>query len=103
MDLSLDERLVDEFQTAFNVFDESGDGSLQADELATILASMGKENTREEIYAMIDEVDEDESGQIEFDEFLRLMATKMNSGSDTIEDFTKAFQVFDRDGSGHIA
>ena len=63
---------------------------------------MGSEATKEEIFAMIDEVDKDESGQIEFDEFLLLMAQKMNAGS-AVEDFEKAFQVFDRDGSGSIA
>jgi Ca2+-binding EF-hand superfamily protein len=102
MDMALDEDLINEFRTAFEIFDESGDGSLQSDEVAEILASMGSEATKEEIFAMIDEVDKDESGQIEFDEFLLLMAQKMNAGS-AVEDFEKAFQVFDRDGSGSIA
>lgn len=102
MNLTLDPATVKEFRTAFNVFDESGDGSLQADELATILASMGSNNTKEEIAKMIDEVDEDGSGQIEFEEFLPLMASRMISGSNTLEDFGQAFQIFDRDGSGKI-
>merc|ERR1719326_1287094 len=45
--------------------------------------------------------DEDGSGQIEFEEFLRLMASKINEG-DTVEEMREAFLVFDRDRSGSV-
>merc|ERR1719327_1902117 len=65
------------------------------------MKSLGRSATKEELVAMIDEVDEDGSGQIEFEEFLRLMASKINEG-DTVEEMREAFLVFDRDRSGSV-
>ncbi len=46
---------------------------------------------------MINEVDADGSGAIEFDEFKLLMHKKILA-SDTEEDLMEAFKVFDQDG-----
>ena len=45
---------------------------------------------------MVDEVDEDGSGSIEFPEFLEMMAKKMKE-TDTEEELVEAFKVFDKD------
>merc|ERR1712194_10494 len=55
----------------------------------------------EEIQQMINEVDEDGSGEIEFPEFLELIARKMKK-CDSLDEMKQAFQVFDRDNSGSI-
>ena len=46
---------------------------------------------------MIDEVDADGNGSLEFPEFLNLMANKMRN-ADTEEELIEAFKIFDRDG-----
>ena len=46
---------------------------------------------------MIDEVDADGNGSLEFPEFLNLMANKMRH-TDTEEELIEAFKIFDRDG-----
>jgi calmodulin len=51
---------------------------------------------------MINEVDADGNGTIDFPEFLTLMARKMKD-SDTEEELIEAFKVFDRDGNGLIS
>ena len=51
---------------------------------------------------MINEVDADGNGTIDFPEFLSLMARKMKD-TDTEEELTEAFKVFDRDGNGQIS
>jgi len=48
---------------------------------------------------MIKEVDEDQSGEIDFDEFLQLMGMKVNP---TELEFIEAFKVLDRDGTQNI-
>merc|ERR1719487_2484703 len=65
------------------------------------MKSLGRNASREELKAMIAEVDDDGSGEIEFDEFLRLMTSKINEG-DTVEEIREAFLVFDRDRSGSV-
>ena len=51
---------------------------------------------------MVNEVDSDGSGKIEFKEFLELFARKMKD-PDTEEDLIEAFKIFDKDGNGVIS
>merc|ERR1719262_895341 len=51
---------------------------------------------------MLNEVDADGNGTIDFPEFLSLMSRKMKD-TDTEEELIEAFKVFDRDGSGFIS
>merc|ERR1719316_2099684 len=55
----------------------------------------------EGLEAMIAEGDEDGSGEIEFPEFLKLMASKLQD-TDSVEEMREAFLVFDRDKSGSV-
>ena len=46
-------------------------------ELATVMRSLGQNPTEAELQDMINEVDEDGNGTIEFDEFLVMMSKKV--------------------------
>jgi Ca2+-binding EF-hand superfamily protein len=48
-------------------------GSIGVEELEKPLISLGLCNTRQEVQNIIDDVDEDDSGQIEFNEFLHII------------------------------
>ena len=65
---------IDEYKTAFNMFDIDGDGSITAKELRTILRSQGLNPTPEEVVEMVENIDKNNNGEIEFDEFLILMS-----------------------------
>lgn len=56
----------------------------------------------EEVQSMISEVDEDGSGEIDFEEFLKLMVAKQ-ANMTMEEELRGAFNVFDKDGSGYIS
>ena len=58
---------------AFALFDKDGNGTVDAEELGTVLRSLGQNPTEVELQAMIDEVDEDGSGAIDFEEFIEMM------------------------------
>jgi len=66
------------------------------------MRSLGQNPTEAELQDMINEVDSNEDGIIDFMEFLSLMAKKMKD-ADTEEELTEAFKVFDRDGNGFIS
>src|ERR1700677_4130406 len=51
---------------------------------------------------MINEVDADGNGTIDFPEFLTMMARKMKD-TDSEEEIREAFKVFDRDNNGFIS
>jgi len=70
-------------------------------ELGTVMRSLGQQPTEAELLDMINEVDADGDGTIDFDEFLEMMAQKMK-GLDDEEEIKEAFKVFDKNGDGFI-
>jgi centrin-1 len=66
------------------------------------MQSLGFEAKNQTIYQMIKDIDVDGSGEIDFDEFLQLMTSRL-AGSDTREDIDKIFQLFDDDKTGYIS
>lgn len=66
------------------------------------MRSLGQNPTEAELQDMINEVDADGNGTIDFPEFLTMMARKMQD-TDTEEEIREAFKVFDKDGNGFIS
>jgi calmodulin len=62
---------------AFSLFDKDGDGTITTKELGTVMRSLGQNPTEAELQDMINEVDADGNGTIDFPEFLSMMARKM--------------------------
>ena len=71
-------------------------------ELANAMVSMGQNPTDDEINEMMREVDLNQDGLIDFDEFMILM-TKGSPDTQTEEEVINAFRVFDKEGNGLIA
>ena len=99
---NLTDQQIIEFREAFQAFDKDGNGSITTKELGTVMRSLGQNLSEAEIKEMIDIVDEDKNGTIDFQEFLHLMARKMKI-IDKEEELLDAFNILDRDGSGKIS
>ncbi|MGB0562188.1 MAG: EF-hand domain-containing protein [Spirulinaceae cyanobacterium] len=69
------QRNIEDFRQVFNIYDQDGNGAIDLQELQHVMDCLGEEPTEAELQAMIQAVDENGSGQIEFDEFLKLMMT----------------------------
>ena len=91
------------FKDAFSLFDDDGSGTISTKELGTVMKSLGQNPTEAELQEMINEIDIDGNGEIDFDEFLLLMVKKINEGADSEEELYQAFREFDRDGNGLIS
>lgn len=62
-----------ELRRYFASLDEEGKGSIGIKELEEPLIALGLANSRKDVEDMIVEVDIDQSGNIEFDEFLEIL------------------------------
>ena len=102
MAADLTDEQIAEFKEAFALFDKDGDGTITTKELGTVMRSLGQNPTEAELQDMINEVDADGNGTIDFPEFLNLMARKMKD-TDSEEELQEAFKVFDKDGNGTIS
>eukprot|EP00161_Ancyromonas_sigmoides_P026733 TRINITY_DN9399_c0_g1_i3.p2 TRINITY_DN9399_c0_g1~~TRINITY_DN9399_c0_g1_i3.p2 ORF type:complete len:182 (+),score=105.14 TRINITY_DN9399_c0_g1_i3:2-547(+) len=98
----LTEEQIAEFKAAFSLFDKDGDGTITTKELGTVMRSLGQNPTEQELTDMINEVDDDGNGFIDFGEFLLMMARKMKD-TDSEEELKEAFKVFDKEGHGFIS
>ena len=91
-----------EFKEAMSLFDRNDDGKIVIEELGTVMRSLGQNPTDAELKDMINEVDADGNGIIDFPEFLTMMARKMRY-TDSEEEIKGAFREFDKDGNGYIS
>jgi len=123
---------IKEVKAQFKIFDKDGDGSISASEIREVMRSLGQAPTERQLEELINEVDTDRNGQVDFFEFL-LMMEKMMMEDDsemhienlspedqavkrwqryaashklTIEqlnEYKSIFENFDEDGSGSIS
>ncbi|CAM1311893.1 Uncharacterised protein g5829 [Pycnogonum litorale] len=101
-DHGLSEEQVAEFREAFMLFDKDEDGRITSAELGVVMRSLGQRPTENELRDMVNEVDTDGNGTIEFNEFLQMMSKKMKD-TDNEEELKEAFRVFDKNNDGFIS
>ncbi len=73
----MSEALILECRNAFKMFDTEGRGAIAAPELGAIMRQLGVASTLQELEEMIQEVDESGEGEVNFQQFLTIMAHKM--------------------------
>ncbi|KAG6785868.1 hypothetical protein POTOM_007455 [Populus tomentosa] len=108
---ALAEEQVAEFREILSLIDKDADGLITLEELATIVQSLDRRPTIEEIRDMICEVDIDGNGTLNFEEFLNVMGRKQKIGlmhlqflqENVTEELKEAFKVFDRNQDGYIS
>ncbi|XP_060605591.1 neo-calmodulin-like [Ruditapes philippinarum] len=96
------QKIADEFREIFKVFDQDGGGTITTKELADVMRGLGQNPTEQELNHMVKMVDSDNDGEVDFDEFVKLIARKLQS-VDVEEEILEAFRVFDKDGNGSIS
>ena len=65
-------------RTIFNLFDVNGDQSITFEELGVVLRSMGHNPSEKELIEMIGEMDEDDSGTVDFEVIQHINQSTVN-------------------------
>ncbi|EXJ84667.1 calmodulin [Capronia epimyces CBS 606.96] len=98
----LSDEEIQAYRDVFALFDKDNSGTITDEELGEIMRSLGQNPSDSELQDMINEVDIDHSGSIDFEEFLKMMSTTVKA-QDFAHETRAAFDVFDKDGSGTIS
>lgn len=69
---------MSEYRESFALFDKNGDGAIDVKELGQVMRSLGQDPTEDELKDMIHDVDSDNNGTIDFNEFLTIMSRYVN-------------------------
>tara|TARA_B110000208_G_scaffold50695_2_gene66706 strand:+ start:135 stop:590 length:456 start_codon:yes stop_codon:yes gene_type:complete len=99
----LTEAQREELKGYFEMSDVSGDGEIGIKELGAFMHQLGRwDITEGELQDMISDVDLDGNQQLDFVEFLNMMACPF-AHADTEEELRGVFNDFDRDGDGRLS
>jgi len=89
---------------AFDAFDNQKTGSISTDMVADILRLMGQPFNKRILEELVEEVDADKSGRLEFDEFVTLAAKFIveEDAEAMQKELKEAFRLYDKEGNGYI-
>jgi calmodulin len=99
----LDKEQIAILKKAFDTF-SAGATYITPDMVGNIFRMMGTSFTEETLQETIAEIDEDGSGQIEFEEFTILAAKFIveEDDEDVQKELKEAFRLYDKEGQGYI-
>ena len=92
--MTLPREEVIEIRRAFEIFDQDGSGIMDPAELKEAFVNLGFTGQNKFVYQIMAELDEDQSGGIDFAEFLRLATAKIGE-KDSRAEINKVFTAFD--------
>jgi len=97
----LDATEIKRMKEAFSFFDKNDDGEISTDEIGGVMRTLGYAISDEELKDIMNDLDENGDGIMDFDEFVVMMDRRMSATSH-IEEIRETFKVFDKKGDGKI-
>ncbi|XP_063695556.1 myosin-2 essential light chain-like [Culicoides brevitarsis] len=95
------EQQQEEFQEAFNLFDDLGDGKIHHKQIGECLRALGLNPTEADVKKVIEQFKDDD--RISYETFLPIYeALSKKKSKCTQDEFVEELKQFDRDGSGAI-
>ena len=86
----------------FDMFDKNENGTIQASELHSVLESLGRNSTDDDVNQFLMKLDVNANGVISKEEFISAVDEIYSFPQSTVDEVVQAFQIFDINGSGKI-
>ena len=100
----LSEKEICELHEAFNIFDIYSDGCIETSQLRMLMNSLRQYPTKEELAQIIKEIDINNTHQIYFNQFLKIMAKRLKNTQNDEDKYLKScFLSLDRNKNGIIS
>jgi Ca2+-binding EF-hand superfamily protein len=95
---------MDDYREAFGLFDRVGDNKVAYNQIADIMRALGQNPTNKEVTKILGNPTADDMTQkrIEFEQFLPMLQTIVNSPKVGFEDYVEGLRVFDKEGNGTV-
>ncbi|XP_076365225.1 troponin C-like isoform X1 [Tachypleus tridentatus] len=95
---------VQMLRKAFDMFDREKKGVIHTNMVSTILRTLGQTFEEKDLKDLISEIDQDGSGELEFEEFMALAARFLveEDAEAMQEELREAFRLYDKQGQGYI-
>lgn len=90
-----------EIRQVFDIFDKDGSGTINTREMKQVFKALEIEASENEIQKMINQMDQDGNGEVDFEEFVNIMGAQFYRKY-TLEEIKAVFEYFDGDGNGSI-
>ena len=102
--LNLSEQEICELREAYNIFDDNSDGCIGIDKLLLLFNSLKQYMTGKELKKFMQELGYNNSNKINFNQFLEIMAKKLQKRDLKDENYLKVlFDSMDRNNNGRIS
>jgi len=92
-----------DLKAAFTMFDKNGDQKISESELLQVMKYLGVKASESDVKAMIQVVDKNRNGYVDYDEFIQMMTQTQLKPLSAEEELRKTFNIFDIDGNGYIS
>ena len=95
--------MLEFFECYVDLNSESDVPVINTSDIEKIMIVLGENPTPEDLTKMVKEIDFNDDGMVDFDEFTCLMVKQMKHVDDTLEEeLETVFKRFDKDGNGVI-
>ncbi|XP_077998441.1 uncharacterized protein LOC144451471 [Glandiceps talaboti] len=92
---------IRDLKTVYDAF-SNRKGKIDVDSLRRAMRALGFILTRQEAREMINDVDINRTGSVDFNEFLEFVIQRQGTARDIHDEIRQGFQMFDYDGTGGI-
>ena len=99
----MNEALLADYREIFDLFDEDGNGTISNAKITKVMNFLGENPSTSQVSQLIAEVDHNEDGEVDFNEFVCLMVKHLVRTDNAEEELVTVFKRFDRDHDGEIS
>jgi len=100
-EFTITQKQYDDAKSTFVLFDKKGDGFVSTKEIGKVFSTLALKIDGEKLKEWLDEIDEEATGQVNWDQYKSIFERKLKEDNDERE-LKEAFRVLDKGNKGVI-